>query len=181
MKYIRVYDNVFDDSTCDHIVNVFEENPDQQERVIFKDTKDFSVLKLPHHPDTWEDLQNILLARIFEQIKIYVKDTNIDVEVQWPKSIRVEGLRIKKYCHKSEQQFREHVDVRARHARDRFLAFIVYLNDNEKGFTIFPDHNVSVQPQKGRTLFFPPYWNYKHAAVPPIGNPKYIVSAFLLL
>ena len=48
----------------------------------------------------------------------------------------------------------------------------MYLNNNDKGETTFPDYDVSVKPETGKVLVFPPLWTYKHTGEKPTIKPK---------
>ena len=60
----------------------------------------------------------------------------------------------------------------------RFLAFFIYLTDNESGHTSFPDRDIKIQPKKGRLLMFPPTWCYPHVGEKVTDNPKYIIGSY---
>jgi len=47
------------------------------------------------------------------------------------------------------------------------------------GETEFPHLGVSVKPEAGRLLIFPPYWMYQHQGLPPVSGDKYILSTYL--
>ena len=74
---------------------------------------------------------------------------------QFPDDYAYEQLRIKKYMPNDKDEFKLHVDVEDYPTAKRFLVFFVYLNDNEKGLTCFPDYDIKVKPKAGRVLMFP--------------------------
>ena len=76
-------------------------------------------------------------------------------------------------------QFGNHVDVNSHESARRFLVFFLYLDDNEKGNTSFPQHRIISECQKGSCLMFPPMWPWLHAGEKPINKPKYIVGSYL--
>jgi len=61
----------------------------------------------------------------------------------------------------------------------RFLVFFVYLDDNEKGETAFPQLGVASPCKKGSLLMFPPLWPWLHAGLKPIDKPKYMLGSYL--
>lgn len=165
---------------CELIIDAFEKNSDQHESIDINGVKKFTVLKIAHHPQQWSSIMDRVRAILMQKIKDYTYDLNIDVNIQWPRKMVFEGLRIKKYQSGTQDEFTEHVDALSPGARGRFLAMIFYLNDNEAGFTVFKDHDLHIQPEAGKLLIFPPFWNYKHAGETPVNGPKYIISTFLL-
>ena len=105
--------------------------------------------------------------------------TNILYINQFPDDYAYEQLRIKKYMPNDKDEFKLHVDVEDYPTAKRFLVFFVYLNDNEKGLTCFPDYDIKVKPKTGRVLMFPPLWTHRHYAEKPIKEPKYILGSYL--
>ena len=75
-------------------------------------------------------------------------------------------------------RFEIHADNTTRDSVTRFLAFFIYLTDNESGHTSFPDRDIKIQPKKGRLLMFPPTWCYPHVGEKVTDNPKYIIGSY---
>lgn len=62
----------------------------------------------------------------------------------------------------------------------RSLVVIWYLNTVEVGGeTRFDYQELSVKPEVGKMLVFPPYWMYPHSGLPPVSNSKYICTTWL--
>ena len=97
----------------------------------------------------------------------------------WPEKFGWEHIRMKKYEVNNRDEFKEHVDVMDYASAKRFLVFFLYLDDNEKEHTTFPQSNISVQPKAGRMLMFPPMWTHLHAGTKPVDKPKYIIGSYL--
>ncbi len=87
-------------------------------------------------------------------------------------------LRLKRYLTNGEERFDEHVDVVDHSTAIRAVAFLFYLNDNN-GNTVFPLHDLNIEPKRGRVLVFPPTWEYPHSGLPPSDTPKYIMSTYI--
>jgi hypothetical protein len=100
---------------------------------------------------------------------------------QLPKKYSFENIKIKRYLPNSPDQFKPHVDVGNYESAKRFLAFIVYLNDNfSGGETNILTYNKEIKPKKGSLLVFPPLWTHFHQGKPiTSGNPKYILGSYL--
>ena len=86
---------------------------------------------------------------------------------------------MKRYLPDGTDQFGDHVDVNSHESARRFLVFFLYLDDNEKGSTSFPQHDISSTCTKGSVLIFPPLWPWLHAGEKPINKPKYIIGSYL--
>ena len=97
----------------------------------------------------------------------------------FPSRYGFEEFRLKRYLPNDIDEFRNHVDVSNYENARRFLVFFLYLDDNEKGHTTFPQSNISVQPKAGRILMFPPMWTHLHAGTKPVDKPKYIIGSYL--
>ena len=97
----------------------------------------------------------------------------------FPQQFAFEQFRLKRYLPNGEDHFDDHVDVGDINSARRFLVFFLYLDHNEGGHTDFPQGNISVQPQTGRMLMFPPMWTHLHAGRKPIDKPKYIIVSYL--
>ena len=81
----------------------------------------------------------------------------------------------------TDDQFLIHTDVQDHQSAKRYLAFLIYLNDDFKGGeTTFPYNKLTIKPETGKVLVFPPTWQYPHSGLPvKSGNPKYIMSTYL--
>ena len=73
-------------------------------------------------------------------------------------------MRVKKYD--VGDSFDTHVDVSDYASARRWLAFLVYLNDNFiGGETEFVDGKM-IHPKTGTVLVFPSLWTFPHAGLP---------------
>ena len=170
--YITVYDDVITPESCDNLVNFFEKNIDhsiKQEAIHMS----FRELGLQNFPQ-YRDETNELFHSFIEQ---YKTDNNIN-NIIWPKSYKLEFTRFKKYLPNSEDRFEIHADSTTRASSTRFLAFFIYLTDNDSGHTSFPDRDIKIQPKKGRLLMFPPNWCYPHVGEKVTDKPKYILGSY---
>ena len=59
------------------------------------------------------------------------------------------------------------------------LVLFIYLSDNEKGETAFPQMGVASPCKKGSLIMFPPLWPWLHAGLKPINTPKYMTGSYL--
>ena len=81
----------------------------------------------------------------------------------------------------TDEQFKDHVDVKSREGAKRFLIMMVYLNDDfDEGETEFPVLGDKIKPEKGKLLMFPPMWQYLHRGNrPKNGHAKYFLMTYL--
>ena len=102
---------------------------------------------------------DILLADINTQTKLNGSNTRIEPELV---DIRPNARRFD--------------DVES---AKRFLVFFIYLDDNERGETNFPQLGLASPCRQGSMLMFPPLWTHKHIGHKPIEKPKYIIGSYL--
>ena len=176
-KFVRTCE-CFDEKTCRVIIDLFE-NSQVKERIENAGVPTFTQVNI-NSSGKADKFMQLLCYKIVEVIKEYKKD--LPEFVNWfPDKFAFEELRIKKYEPNSDDEFGLHVDVQDHESAKRYLAFLVYLNDDFKGGeTTFPYNNLTVKPKTGTVLVFPPTWQYPHIGKPvKSGSPKYIMSTYL--
>ena len=165
--------HILPDKACDFLIELFESNTSQHERIDndFKPT--FTQLNLnEYHGKIIPELCTYF-EKSLDEYKSRVKHARY-----LPKVELLEEFRIKKYNVGGMDRFDEHVDVVDHKTSKRCLAMIFYLNSVPVGGrTTFHQH--SIRPTKGYVVAFPPTWEYPHSGEPPISNPKYIMSTYL--
>ena len=184
-NYIRIYGDVLDKQTCEHIIQKFETNTNQHENFSDHLAKvTFTQIDLGKHTE-WEKEVKVIHNLLVKNIARYANDCNIK-KTMWPLDFTYESIRVKRYLPNDQDKFDLHVDVTNLTNAKRFLAFFIYLDDNEEGQTIFPYFENSpimdefVSPcKRGNILIFPPMWPWAHAGAKPIRRPKYIVGGYL--
>jgi prolyl 4-hydroxylase len=97
----------------------------------------------------------------------------------WPPHIAFEHLRVKRYLPNGRDEFPPHVDVMDQRSARRFLTGMIYLNAPAGGETVFPHLDLSITPETGKLLVFPPLWLFPHAGLPPRSRSKYILQTYL--
>ena len=170
--YITVYDDVITSKSCDDLVNFFEKNVEKSFKEE-KKNKSFQELNLQYFPQ-YRDETNELFKSFVDK---YQKDNNIP-DSCWPSSYELENTRFKKYLPNSNDRFDLHTDATIRETSTRFLAFFIYLTDNELGHTSFPTRDIKIQPKKGKLLMFPPNFCYPHIGEKVTDKPKYIIGNY---
>ena len=184
---IRVYDDVIDEESCLKLIKKFEEFEDYFENVDVNDGDNaisFKQLQLINHEE-WKSVQQGMLELFQENIVRYKIDCSIK-DKQRPGEYGYEAIRMKRYLNNDTDRFDPHVDVLNYETSRRFLAFFIYLNDVEEGGetkflnfykpgTYIP---LTVTPQRGRLLMFPPLWPWYHAGLKPLSGKKYLIHSY---
>ena len=158
---------------------MFEKYPQHHEDIVLDGHRSFKQVTMQLH-EQWKPFEDTLQEVFFNYIDKYMKDSNV-TERMFPQKFAFENFRLKRYMPNDIDEFDNHVDVGSIDSAPRFLVFFLYLDDNEGGHTEFPQFNISVQPQTGRMLMFPPMWTHLHAGRKPIDKPKYISDAITKL
>ena len=174
-NHIQIYKNVIEPKYCDELIQKFERETWQQEKV---DHAAADMTQVNFNESNWHDDVNKLTDISLEYIMKYKKDCDLH-DFQWPNEYAFEDFRMKRYLPNDKDEFKEHVDVGDYDSARRFLVFFLYLNDNEGGETSFSEYDIKVQPKAGRLLMFPPTWTYLHTGHKPIKTPKYIIGSYL--
>ena len=173
---IRIYNKALSNEYCDYLIDKFEKNVEQQERIGgYK--RSFVHLDMLNKDNWSEDIQKIMPTFV-NSLNIYIEDCKIDKK-QWPSNYGWEGLRIKRYLADGQDEFSSHVDVRDYKDAKRFLTFFIYLDDNDGGRTSFPQIGKHANCKKGDILIFPPMWPWLHSGEKPIEKSKYILHSYL--
>ena len=177
MNYIKTYQNVLTKDQCQHLIDKFEDCKIQWSKTELEGHRSFTEININLHSD-WQEYVALLYKQLSPYIEKYKQDCDITSK-QWPDRYGWEHIRFKKYEVNNKDEFKEHVDVMDYASAKRFLFFFLYLADNKEGQTSFSEYDISVQPEAGKLLMFPPVWTYKHTAHKPIETPKYILGSYL--
>ena len=169
---VKIYDNILPDDVCKSLINFFETNQKNQLFVNEDYCPCFTEFNINNIS---KKLVNGLVPYTLKVYQNYKKDTKSEYI---PPFEELENFRIKRYLTNGNERFDEHVDVTDYDSSMRALSFLFYLNSND-GNTLFPLHDLNIQPVSGRVLIFPPTWDYPHTGLPPKSNSKYIMSTYI--
>lgn len=172
--YIKQYDDVIRPYSCEKIIAFFEAHKAHAKRYR-TDGYDFTQLDVN---EIDESLAMAVASECTKAFDGYIAQLGIDY---MEPSMRFEDVRIKKYDPDLDQEFGCHIDNYGPGSSDRFLTFIIYLDDNDEGSTYFPNFDVRVPCKKGSMAVFPPTWQYWHQGCKPVEKPKYILMTSMML
>ena len=165
--FVETYDDFLSESTCSQLISLVDEENERIER--------------DHRPNFYQ--RNI--GNLSEYTSLYSKFSEIGMDYLsdigyydelLPQKYGFEEMRIKKYD--VGDSFDTHVDVSDHESARRWLAFLVYLNDNfTGGETEFHDGKM-IHPKTGTVLVFPCVWTFPHAGLPIKSGSKYILTTY---
>ena len=183
-NFIRIIDHAASPELCESIIAEFQRDSHlhyhDSDRYIELETFDRRQAtrwspKAEARARRWNPLTEQVAQTVAEQIGEYKK--RWDPLMMTPQESIMEGIRVKCY-EPMTHEFRLHVDQGNRDSACRFLACLLYLNDNEAG-TEFPLEQYTVEAKQGRMVLFPPNWQFPHRGLLPTTNTKYILSTYL--
>jgi len=171
--HIKTFPDVLSRDECARLIERFEADP-HAEPCARESGHSFTQLDVTTH---WPDQHKALVPLFLAHLNRY------QLAVQgyfWPPSFSFEHLRMKRYLPNGRDCFPPHVDVMDRDAARRFMTAFIYLNAPDGGGeTVFPTLGISVSPEPGKMIAFPPLWPFPHAGQPPKASPKYILHTYL--
>ena len=179
--YIRVYDRSLDGELCARMIDSFaglarfQRQNGRGMRTGLEDSAwtELNVTALADAP-----FQGMFRQSIDQALARYNEDIGLPIPI--PNTPLVSELVMKRYRPGRDEQFQLHFDA-IHYVSNRYLVMLWYLNEVAAGGeTEFPHLKVSVKPQAGRLLMFPPYWMFQHQGLAPVSGDKYILSAYLL-
>ena len=91
------------------------------------------------------------------------------------------GYNLQRY--QPGEYYHWHVDGGSHDFANRQLVALWYLNDvpvEAGGSTDFLFQQVSIQPEKGKLVLFPPFWTHEHRAAVMQAGVKYIATTWIL-
>ena len=172
---IRVYDNVIDSEYCKKLIDRFESNKHLHQSF---DDRGMVFTQINIQKEGWYDDVNILSKVFQDNVDRYKKDCKIEKQ-QMPMNYILEPIRMKRYLPNNYDEFKNHVDVHNKMNCTRFLVMFLYMADNKKGKTIFPNLDIEIECKQGSLLIFPPMWPWLHAGQKPSRVSKYIMQSYL--
>jgi hypothetical protein len=175
---IHIYENALESDVCDFLISLFEEVPEKQERIDNERKPNFTQFNLTENykvTEKTEQVHNYLIQNTIRYRDEYYEMIGRKV---FPEKHAFEQFRIKRYNNDGKDEFNTHVDVVDNSTSRRYLSFLWYLNDvNKGGETKFI--NKTITPKKGNLLVFPPLWMFPHSGLVPVSEPKYIAHTYL--
>ena len=173
--FIRIHDNALDQDVCNSLIHIFDSNEEKHEKIDQQKKPTFTQFNLTENSADFNEVHTLLIKKTIQYRNEYYKF--IDKRV-FPEAHAFEQFRIKKYDPNGKDMFDTHVDVQDHASARRFLSFMWYLNDvPEGGNTVFND--LTIKPERGKLVVFPPLWLFPHRGEPVLECPKYILSTYL--
>ena len=170
--HVLIFPGALSPDRCQALIERFESSSDLE---ICQLDAGYSFAQL-NVTERWPDENQILLPIFLSHFNKYQLALNARF---WPPKFCFENLRMKRYLANGRDLFPLHVDVMGQTAARRFMTAFIYLNAPEGGETVFPHLGISVPPEEGKLLAFPPLWLFPHSGLAPKSSSKYILHTYL--
>ena len=166
---------------CDAVITRFEAHPEQQHegRIGQLQAKDSSVKStmdlVVSNKEDWKDVDQMFFRslaaalREFRETFPYFKGPFKDM-----------GYQVQRY--RAGDYYHWHIDGGSHEFSQRQLVALWYLNDvpGPGGETQFLFQDVSIPPQRGTLVLFPPFWTHEHRAARLESGVKYIATTWVV-
>lgn len=161
--FIQLYENSLEPESCKYLINLFENYSSSN---IYNLTDNINI------SSEINDIHQYLLKIVINTRNEYYDYCFGKV---FPEFHAFEKFNILKILPDSVSTTK--VDVSSYQDARRFLCFTWFLNNNNGGQVEFLD--LTIQPQQGKLLVYPPFWMYPYKSNPPVDTPQYILTTYL--
>jgi hypothetical protein len=182
-NFIEKYDNMISRESCEHLMNLFEKDPNKYEGLVggsidhtlkkstsidlFFDSEDDSP------PSNNQPINEIIYPPLVEGLKRYKrKYPLIDKTTEWS----LNSDYVMQRFAESEGYFAKHCEQEGLTSK-RMLVWMFYLNDAKSG-TRFYHQNVNMKAKAGRLVIWPAGWTHMHSGIIPNRGDKYMVTGW---
>lgn len=179
--HIYVANQVLSTEFCSDVIDRFEQATDEQyqgrvgqsevEKLDIKRSTDLVISGKAH----WKDVDRALFSSLAGALSVMRSQ-----HAFFHGRFKDYGYAIQRT--QPGEYFHWHVDSGSHSFADRQLVAIWYLNDVEGpgGDTEFKHQAISVKPETGKLLLFPPFWTHEHRGVTLEHGVKYIATTWVL-
>ena len=184
--YIMLLKGAMPLDMCEALIETYDSISENDPQKVYRKNKilDFHEINMLDH-DAFEDFREPMM-RLMKAVNDYYleKTANIlrDRLPCYEPLKDFEAPRIKRY-EPGTGIFDWHTDHCDVPSSKRAIVMFWYLNDvAEGGETLFDiGTELSIKPEAGNVLCFPPYYMYPHKGATPVSNPKYVISSYVWL
>lgn len=179
--HIYVADNVLSADFCSDAITRFEQATEEQyqgrvgqaevENTDIKRSTDLVISGKEH----WKDIDRTLFSSLAGALTVLRSEHTF-----FQGRFKDYGYAIQRT--EPGEYFHWHVDGGSHSFANRQLVAIWYLNDvpGPGGETEFKHQAISVRPEVGKMLLFPPFWTHEHRGVTLEKGIKYIATTWVL-
>ena len=178
--FIGVYENFVPKSYCDEVIDFFNTQATQKDKIIYRDPlvsdKVDTAISGVNHPLSLKFYKNIIPL-----LDLYSKKYKIVQEMLHYGDLppMFSDFKIQK-TNPTEGYHVWHSENAGGYTFKRLLVWTLYLNDIEEGGeTEFLYQSLRIPPTTGTVCIFPAYFTHLHRGNPPLSNTKYIATGWI--
>ncbi|HHI75616.1 MAG TPA: 2OG-Fe(II) oxygenase [Gammaproteobacteria bacterium] len=167
---------------CEEMIRRFEAHPEQQNPGRIGQVQDLDTgikrtmdLVVSNNPD-WQDVDQLFFRCMAAAIKEFREAFPF-----FKGPFKDMGYQIQRYL--PGEYYHWHIDGGSHQFADRQLVALWYLNDVPEGAggrTQFLYQDVSVRPEQGKMVLFPPFWTHEHRSEVLKEGVKYIATTWVV-
>ena len=174
--------NIEQNLLMDKLILYFEDNPEKHEYgasgngEINTETKD--SIDISFKPKDIQSKEMIIFQNYFTELnKCYWDYLNQweFIKTKWDDML-IGPFNIQKY-NKNGHFKKWHCERDSIATSHRALAWMTYLNDLDSGYTDFLHFDMSIKPEKGKTLIWPAEWTHAHRGQ-LVKEDKYVITGW---
>lgn len=165
---IWVYRNLLDAEVCEEICAKLDQDSrktywkDSQ----YHDNREGQLLRISQYAE-WEEVDRLFFQATGKMINHYTREYEIE---HLP--LKDEGYILGVY--NPGEGCLKHQD--AGDKIGRVISIVLYLNDTPSGETVFPRQKISVRPERGMAVVWPPYYTHPHFVAPVLEKRYFMVT-----
>lgn len=180
-SFIYAVDNAISTQDCAAMIEKFEAKTEQQyagligsDQQLAEQVKKSTDLRISGRED-WKQYDDIFRASMHKAIN------SLSALHPFFSANRFKDMGYNLQRTQEGEYYHWHLDTGAGQMSERVLVALWYLNDvpGPGGATEFFHQNISVQPQVGRLMLFPPFWTHLHQNSILEKGVKYISTTWL--
>lgn len=160
---IQIYENSLSVEKCEYLINLFDTHSSGNIYNLTDNINSSGEVNSIH-----QDLLKIVINTRNEYYQYCCGNI-------FPDSHAFEKFNIIKISPEDEES--TIVDIMNYQDARRFLCFTWFLNDNPGGQVNFLD--LTIQPERGKLVVYPPFWMFPHKDTSPVETSKYILKTYL--
>ncbi|MHB1950837.1 MAG: 2OG-Fe(II) oxygenase [Acidiferrobacteraceae bacterium] len=180
-SFVYEIEHALDGHICREMIRRYEQHPEQQyegrigqQGVLAEDIKRSTDLRISGRPD-WKDIDSALMSSLAAAFSGFAG--------MFPyfavNSFKDMGYNMQRT--RAGEFYHWHVDSGPGEFSQRQLVAIWYLNTVEGpgGETDFLVQEVSITPEEGKLILFPPFWTHMHRGAVLAQGVKYIATTWI--
>lgn len=167
---------------CEEMINRFEANPEQQNpgRIGQVQGLDAEVKRtmdlVVSNKENWQDIDQLFFRAMGAALNEFKRSFPF-----FGGPFKDMGYQIQRY--EPGEFYHWHIDGGSHEFSQRQLVAIWYLNDvpaGAGGETQFLYQDVSIRPERGKMVLFPPFWTHEHRSAELLSGIKYIATTWVV-